>query len=124
VPLICPDEVAGVIEGEPLLVVRFDALNQFIVSDRESGPLACGQEVIYRYPSPRLKRQSQGVRGMAKMLGQELSDRHQVAIHRSLLIGWLPRKRSPQRPINATGCFRSFLCGRQSRKATFGLTGG
>ncbi len=91
VPLIRPNEVARVIEGEPLLVMRFHAFNQFIIGDRKADSFTCSQQLIDRNPSPRLECQSQSVRGMAQVLCQELADRHQAAIHRFLLFGRLPR---------------------------------
>src|SRR6185437_17153573 len=63
----------------------------FIVGDREAGPFARGQEIVHQYPATRLKHQSQGVRGMAKVLCQELAGRDQVATHRFLQFGRLPR---------------------------------
>jgi hypothetical protein len=73
VPLVGPDQVAGVVEREPLLVVRLDALDEFVVGDGEPGPGAGGQQVVHGNPPTRLKRQAQGVGRVAQVFRQELA---------------------------------------------------
>jgi len=85
VPLVGADQVARAVEREALLVVGFDAFDEFIVSDGEPGPRARRKQIIHRRPAARLERQTESLRRMTKVLGEELADGDKAAVQCFLL---------------------------------------
>src|SRR3954447_19740644 len=74
VALVGSDAVAGVVEGETLLVVAFHAGEEVVVGNGEAGTPAGGEEVVHRNPAAGLQREAEGFRGVAEVFGEELAE--------------------------------------------------